>query len=151
MNWKQLIIEAKRLMAESGSVAFDRAKVLCQLYTDSDFIADCDQRKVNAEDELDGLCDGLNLTFMELREMLGHYPRKQQWQSGRLRKMYDEMTEAIRKSNPRGVRQPKPEVVSLREKIKELQSQLSQALTENRKLRHELQRVKKTIESLELV
>lgn len=149
MNWKEMIVEAKRLMSVAGNLAFERATVLVALYNDNEFRADCAQRRVNPEDELDALADGINASFLELRELLVHYPSKGQWSAGRLRLMYDKMVKDIRTvrdaTKPRDTR---PEVDKLREQIRLLQKELVAAKRENINLKRQLKKLRELLEPI---
>ena len=86
---------AKAMMGESGVGAFDRAKLLIEVFDDVDWRAKCgslDDFGLGAilDDYLNDLC----LRFHDLRQMVEFYPKRGQWSLGRLADMYDGMKEA---------------------------------------------------------
>lgn len=88
--WKRLMLEARELMGQAGGVAYDRVVLLIQVFDDQDFKVDAgDDHK--ASHRLDELLGDLCLDFLEARQLLRHYPDRDTWASGRLRKMYDDM------------------------------------------------------------
>ncbi len=74
---------------------YDRATLLSQVFGDPAFLADCSEDQGEAADRLDEYANDLCLTFLELRQLLKHFPKRAQWKSGKIRRMYDEMVQAI--------------------------------------------------------
>lgn len=95
-GYKQLILKARELMGKAGLIAFDRAKLLCQIFEDRDFRADLG----NADDfkcaeTLDELCGDLSLKFLRLKQLVEHFPERKQWASGNLERMLAEMLASV--------------------------------------------------------
>lgn len=108
MNWKQLLIEAKELMGQSGCAAFDRAVKLAAVYRDPEFTADCDRDRTVPSDRLSEFTNDLCLNFLELLALLEKYPERQQWATGKLRQMYDVMMRDAMQANRTKFRQSSP-------------------------------------------
>lgn len=97
MSYKQLLIEAKKLHGKAGLGAYQRAKILVQVFDDRDFRADHGNLDdFQAADLLSEHVSDLCLGFLELRAMLAHFPSEADWKNGNLRRMHAEMLEANR-------------------------------------------------------
>lgn len=76
-GWKKLWVEAQALMGQAGLLAYDRAKLLCQLFDAADFRADHpgeDDSKLGTH--LDRLCGDLMIGFFDLRQLYLHFPQR---------------------------------------------------------------------------
>jgi len=88
-SWKRLLTEAETLRGKSGLAAHRRARILCTLYDDADFLAErCGNDRDAMIEVLDELTEDLALSFAELRAMLVHFPHNKDWADGRLTTLY---------------------------------------------------------------
>lgn len=94
MNWKEQLIHARSLMGKAGVIAYDRAVVLKEVFENDDFRADSGD-DMRSSRRLDEYVNDLCLTFLDLLQLLKHYPTRKQWASGKLRSMYDAMTRQV--------------------------------------------------------
>lgn len=93
-GYKKLLLKAKELMGQAGLLAFDRAKLLTEVFNDRDFRADlgnADDWK--AADALNEFCRDLALKFDRLRQLIEHFPDRGQWATGDLEGMLARMIE----------------------------------------------------------
>jgi hypothetical protein len=107
------LIDVREMRGESGENAFRRACILCDVWNNEQFRDDTDFAA--SDDEamaiLDEHCEDLCLSFLELRQLLAHFPDQPEWQDGRLRSMYEQMRSEVsakqkseRDSRPQGTR-----------------------------------------------
>lgn len=146
-GYKKLLIEAEQLRGQAGEAAFKRITLLVAVFDDHDFrhdLGNVDPEKMG--EHLDAYLEDLFLKFFQLREMLATYPKQDQWATGRLRRMYDEMLD--KRSQPE--KQEKKsrasatvaEVEKLKSDIKRLRTQLAQANNRIAELESENSRLK---------
>ena len=166
-NWKQLLIKVRELVGEAGVAVYDRATLLSQVFGDLAFVADCNEDQGKAADRLDEYTNDLCLTFLELRQLLKHFPKRAQWKSGKIRRMYDEMVQAIvvnqtRRApalrsdvdsnsvgRPQGGEQagsPQVPIATEQSELDRLRSLVKTLQKENRDLRRTLTKLRNTLE-----
>jgi len=91
-NYKTILLEVQRLRSRAGSTAHKRAKLLCAVFNDTVFRADCGNvDDFRAADILDSYIDDLCLGFLDLKALLEYYPAKRHWREGRLHRMFQTM------------------------------------------------------------
>ena len=140
-NYKQLLIQASELRTTAGKSAWKRATILCQVFDDSAFRADCGNiDDFRAAAILDDYVEDLCLGFFELRAMLKRFPKQGQWREGRLLRMYQEVLKDNDKSSPE--RLPR---VPTAETKKELAKQLEVARQEKARIESERKTVEETL------
>ncbi|HSV27554.1 MAG TPA: hypothetical protein VLH60_06650 [Sedimentisphaerales bacterium] len=94
-SYKALLIEARKLRGRSGLAAYRRAKLLCQVFEDRNFRADCGNLDdFRAAAVLDEYLEDLCVSFLDIRRMLRHFPKPKAWQEGRLSRLYNDMLKA---------------------------------------------------------
>lgn len=89
-NFKELLLEARKLRGKSGENAWKRAKILCQIFEDRDFrdsVGAVDDFK--AAEMLNAEVEDLCLTFLQLRQIFIEFPKKSDWADGRLKTLYE--------------------------------------------------------------
>jgi chromosome segregation ATPase len=95
-SWKKLLGEAESLRGQSGLMAYRRARIVTELYEDSDFRLEHLLSSDDAVDEaLDGLVEDLCLTAAQLRTMLSEFPDESAWADGKLRSLYEQVEERL--------------------------------------------------------
>lgn len=98
-GYKQALVKAAEMRGQSGCAAYDRGKVLCDVFSDRDFRADTGVIDDHAAAAiLDDYVQDLCVSFLELRAMIQFAPDRARWQNGKLRELHDEMMEAHRAS-----------------------------------------------------
>jgi len=133
-GYKTLLLNARKLRGKSGVKAFDRASILCTVFDDGEFRQDCGNLDdFRAAELLDEYVEDLALGFLDLRAMLAHYPRRQQWADGRLSKMLREMVKATETALPSAARPPRMAIAETR---KQLEQQLEEARREKAKIEY---------------
>jgi hypothetical protein len=100
-DYKTLLLEARRLRGRNGVAAYRRAKILCQVFDDIQFRADC----CNVDDFaaaaiLDEYVEDLCLSFLDLRRTLQRFPKIADWKDGRLARLFRETTKVDRQDRP---------------------------------------------------
>jgi hypothetical protein len=152
-TYKNLLLEAKDLRQRSGDNAYRRITLLVKVYQDPDFRSDHhmfdDDKLLSILDEyVDDLC----ATFYELKLILDHFPKKEQWADGKLYQMLQKVLDANaaknRASKTEGAQPTTPKkredpyAVARREKarmsaiIDELMERIKQLEAENDHLRN---------------
>lgn len=97
-GYKQLLLEAKSMRQSAGSNAYDRAVILMKVFDDREFRADNGNVDDFAlADVLDAYCEDLSFGFLDLKALIEHFPQREQWSDGLLRRMYTEMLDAREK------------------------------------------------------
>lgn len=116
-NYKALLKQVIDLRGKGGANAFRRAKILVEVYEQSDFIEqECRGNALDAERKLDDYVQDLCLSFMELRDMLKHFRRSGEWKGGRLKAMHREMLNAKQAARMRQAPKPRPSGLPARER-----------------------------------
>jgi len=132
MAYKMQLLEARKLRGKSGVKAFDRAKILCAVFDDDEFRAECGNLDdFRAAALLDEYVDDLAVGFLDLRAMYKYYPRRSSWREGRLGKMLREMLRA----NETVIPAARPPRVATAETRKQLTQQLEEARREKARLK----------------
>ena len=135
-GYKAKLIEARRLRGKSGRSAYTRAKLLCEIFDDADFRADCGNiDDARAADILDDYIDDLCLRFFDLRNLLEYYPKQSQWRDGKLNKMYQAM---LAEKEKQSIKWRPPRTKTVSEKSKAALEQNLEAA------RHEVARIRFT-------
>lgn len=93
-GYKKKLLQCKELRGEAGFTAYERARLLVDVFDDRDFRADLgnvdDWKAAKALDEyVEDLC----IKFLGLRAMLEHFPRKDEWKEGKLATMYQQVVD----------------------------------------------------------
>lgn len=100
-GYKQLLIEARKLRGRSGLQAYRRAKLLCQVFDDLDFRADCGNLDdFQAAAILDEYVEDLCVSFLDLRRILHRFPKPKAWSEGRLTRLYNEAMKIDEQEKP---------------------------------------------------
>lgn len=162
-TYKDRLLKAKELRSESGANAFDRVALLVEVFNDRDFRLDCGNvDDFRAAETLDAYVDDLCRDFLELKQMIEFYPKREQWSDGKLNTMHRAMMQAIEERNASersqagNKRKPKQQeftqadynslllraenAVSMR---KQIQQQCDRLQAENRDLKAENERLRK--------
>lgn len=117
-GYKQKLLAAKQMMGQSGLAIYDRLLLLVEVYNDKDFRTDhgnIDDFK--AAEIMDGyFSDLFGLGFLQLRSMLEHYPERKQWETGRLRIMWNDILKTKQAADAK-VNERKPVKVAVRERV----------------------------------
>lgn len=91
-SWKSLITEARRLTKDNGRHAYRCAEICRTLLADKEFMdVECGHKPDEADARLDDIADRFNFSSYELRQMLDHFPNADDWQTGKLRSLYNRM------------------------------------------------------------
>ena len=151
--YKKLLIEALALRAQGGKSAYQRAKLLVQVYQDRDFRAEAGNvDDFRAAEVLDEYVEDLALQFLELKSMIEHFPKESQWGEGKLRSMYREVMEAGGEPEREVQRRHKitlEQYAELEEKWKKELARNRQLQKENVQLKSELDQVQTRLRRLE--
>jgi len=91
-EWKKLLEQAAQLQQQNGEAVYDRIRILNTVFEDEEFRADSGVvDDFAAASILDRYVEDLCRSFLEFRSMLAFYPKKSDWETGRLQTMYNEM------------------------------------------------------------
>jgi len=152
-GYKKLLIEALALRAQGGKSAYQRAKLLVQVYQDRDFRAEAGNvDDFRAAEVLDEYVEDLALQFLELKSMIEHFPKESQWDEGKLRSMYKEVMEAGGEPEREVQRRHKitlEQYAEMEEKWKKELARNRQLQKENAQLKSELDQVQTRLRRLE--
>ena len=76
-GYRKLLLEASELRAQGGRSAYQRTKLLVQVFKDRDFRAEAGNvDDFRAAEVLDEYVEDLALSFLELRAMYEHFPKE---------------------------------------------------------------------------
>lgn len=160
-GYKKLLIEAKRLVGQAGLAAYDRATLLNKVFEDPAFRADTGAVDDYALGEvLDAYVSDLAVDFMELKNLLDHFPNREAWGTGNLKRMRVEMIAARREAS-RAEREQAGETITrtrrTHQEFKELEHekdvaerQLESSRRDNESLVQEVARLKKEAADLRI-
>jgi hypothetical protein len=145
--YKKLLEQAAQLRGQGGVGAFKRTKLLVEVFDDRDFRLDngnIDDFKCAAI--LDTYVEDLALQFFDLRAMLEVFPKRSDWEQGKLRTMH----QTVQDRRPRPERAVKPrkcatvaEVAALKDENKRLKAQLAAAQKRIKELQEENTRLRR--------
>ena len=95
--YKRRLLKARELRKYAAGKNYDRTKLLVAVFDDREFRAD----NGNADDLaaaaiLDAEIEDLGLEFLQARALLEYFPDRQQWASGLLVNMYQELLDGKR-------------------------------------------------------
>lgn len=104
-GYKLLLIRARELTVQGGARALERAELLCAVFDDADFRAECGGTDDVLAGVLDDYCEDLCLSFLQLRGLLGYFGADGEcWKTGKLRTGYERMLH----ERPRGPAAARP-------------------------------------------
>lgn len=145
-NYKQLIIQAREMRGQSGLSAYDRAKILVDVFNDRDFRTDVGNvDDFGAADALDQYVDDLCVSFLQLKAMFEHFPNREQWKEGMLFQMHAEVIEKGKQAPEGPTRTRKSVTTKEYEKVVE---EKQAASTRAEYLNKELEAARKRIDEL---
>ncbi len=159
-TYKKLLLKCLALRKQGGKSAFERTKLLVSVFENQEFRLDNgnldDFKLAEVLDQYveDVFLDEENV-FLKLKAMLDHFPNESQWESGKLRTMYNEMLESrllpTKEVKPRKaaslaqvadlknqLRQEKARNLRLQKENNDLQNKLQEALCEIERLKRQL-------------
>jgi len=113
-SWKSLLTEARRLTKNNGPNAYRCAEICKALLADKAFMdEECGGKPDDADARLDDIADRFNFSSHELIKMLEHVPDAADWQTGKLRSLYNRMCRDVeaaqRRANMERAQQPREE------------------------------------------
>jgi hypothetical protein len=158
-RWKELLGKADCLNGQSNGIAYDRIKLLVEIYNDLDYRSDmAAQYQVDAasDDQLVALLDERlandlgafwDQPFHEGRAMLDLFPERSTWVSGKIRDLHAQMLEKATETDRTETRNRphykaetaklKDENAELRDKVKVIETQTAKVESEIETLRRE--------------
>lgn len=139
-TWSQKLAETRHLKSKGAALVYDRVKLYQEIYRDDEYIADCDQREVNPEDELNEECGDLCCGVLVLFQVLKTFPAKDEWQRRRLEHMVAEVVE-----------RNKRERTATANNRKAWKTMYEEAISEARRLQRENELLTARLEELERV
>ena len=105
-GYKQKLIVASQMQAQTKGSIYDRVKILNEVFEDRDFRAEAGNLDdFKADDHLSRYVNDTGFSFLQLRAILEHFPDRAAWEQGLLAEMYDEMRDAKARRN-RAEREP---------------------------------------------
>ncbi len=152
-GYKKLLSEALALRTQGGKSAYQRTKILVQVFLNRDFRAEAGNvDDGRAAEVLDEYVEDLALRFLELKAMYEYFPKDSQWSEGKLRSMYKEVMEAGAQP-PREVQRRHKitleQYAELEAKWKKELARVQQLRKENTQLRSELDQIQTRLRKYE--
>lgn len=152
-GYKRLLLEALELRGQGGKSAYQRTKLLVQVFLDREFRAEAGNvDDFRAAEVLDEYVEDLALRFLELKAMVEHFPREKDWSEGKLRTMYKTVMEAGGQPEREIQRRHKitlEQYAELEDKWKKELARNRQLQKENAQLRSELDQVQTRLRKLD--
>lgn len=142
--WKQKLIKAEDMRQSSVASIYDRAKLLNDVFDDTEFRDDNNLDDLRAAEVLDSYLTDVAASFLELRSVLEMFPNRDQWAQRDLKKMIAEMMDRKASEAPadtgavRRKRVTRADFEALEQERDELAARVEQLLAENRELRDQL-------------
>lgn len=181
-GYKALLLKCQELRGQAGAAAYDRAKMLVQVFDSQAWRADASPKAGQLLDDLDAgrlldaYVEDLALGFLDLRAMLEHFPEREQWAQGLLKRMHAEMLAAretteeqparkrsvVTKQELEAVENERDhlkaradyltrDIAEVKDELKEARQQVKSLEAENRQLRESLARADGRISELERI
>lgn len=139
-KWGRKLAKARQLRSEGAGLVYDRVKLLCEVYSDAEFIEHCRGLDQNPEDILDDEVGDLCANFLTLRAVLDHFPDRESWEGERLDVMVAKIRE--KEQEERAARRPQDTPrMSWKERAQGLEK-------ENDRLKGELARLQTSFDAL---
>lgn len=105
-GWQRMWEQAKTLTGQAGLAAYDRAKLLTAIFNDTKFRdAHPTEDDHQLGDRLNELCEDLAMKFWRLKQLVEHFPAREQWAEGKLETMLATMLAERKAASDEG-RQP---------------------------------------------
>jgi len=149
-KWQTMMKKVDGLIGTSNGNLFERAKLLVAIWNDGEFLAFHNGDVDKAEESLNSKLGDYGLTIFDVKAMLGEFPNKAEWESGKLREMLATSLEAEdsrRKENsrPRAERKspvPRKEFEQVQKTLQATQARVESMGDENARLREENARLR---------
>jgi hypothetical protein len=126
--WKKKLIQAEGLTGNLGRTVYQRTKLLVEVFDDAEFRAEAGCRDdIKAADFLtDKYCGGVALHFLDLRDMLMHFPEESMWEKADFYEMHGQVIEArdAKKAAEEGRKPPQKRHVVTRREFDQVKQQL---------------------------
>jgi hypothetical protein len=93
--WKQKLLQARQMRDNARAAAYDRVRLLSEVYEDSEFRLEFGNRsteKIAAI--LDDYVDDLDYDFLELHAVLRHFPDRADWEKTKISRLYQQVVDA---------------------------------------------------------
>ena len=90
MGYAMKLKEVEKLVGKSNATLFDRVKILCEVYSDPEFMAFHSERPDAAEEHLDSYLGDYGISFADARLMLRYFSTRREWETGNIRQMLGE-------------------------------------------------------------
>ena len=152
-GYKKLLLEALELRGQGGKSAYQRTKLLVQVFQNREFRAEAGNvDDFRAAEVLDEYVEDLALRFLELKAMIEHFPKERDWSEGKLRSMYKTVMEAGSAPEREIQRRHKislQQYAELEEKYKKELARNRQLQKQNAQLKSELDQVQTRLRRLE--
>jgi cell division protein FtsB len=88
-NYKTLLVSARKLKGKTQILLFQRVAILCQVFDDQQFRADCGAADdFAAGAALDSELDDTGFEFLQLRAVIQRFPAAEDWSKSTLATMY---------------------------------------------------------------
>jgi hypothetical protein len=97
-SWRQRITKLETLTKGNGQSAWETAQELRELWKDREFLADkdaCNGVLDEMASKLSVYADRFGFNLNEMIQMIDHFPDAKDWQTGRLRSLYNETCKLI--------------------------------------------------------
>lgn len=78
-NWRVAMDNQRKLKKKGAEVLYDRVALCIQCYGDDEFREWCDEQGTNEIDYLDDELSDTAASFLTLRAVMEHHPKKDEW------------------------------------------------------------------------
>jgi len=153
-KWQLVLKDVDKLIGSSNGSLFDRSKLLVAVWSDGDYLAhhkgDVDAAEVMLNEKL----GDYGLTIFDVKTMLAEFPKREQWETGKLRAMLAEALAAEdsrreTRESPKVERKgpvPRKEFEQLQKIVENSESRIESISAENARLREENSQLRMKLE-----
>ena len=153
-SWKQLLIEANSLTSNNGKNAYRTAQIIKQLVDDKQFLSESCKGSLDDRDSKLAVFSGrFAVGVHDMLAMLNHFPKTEDWKSGRLDLLRDKAATAMiaaeraTRSDKGGSHKTSPS--DPKKQLAELRKKYTAALRECTKLRREKNNLQRKVDKFE--
>ncbi len=96
-KWESKMNEQREMKKKGAAVLYHRVKLLVECYDDKQFLAWCDESRIDALDYLDRELEDTVSDFLSLRAVYEQFGKEEDWQRLGVRAMIAEVLDCSRK------------------------------------------------------
>jgi len=145
--WKQKLLQAREMRDNARAIAYDRVKLLMEVYDDADFRLEYGNRSTEKLAAiLDDYVDDLDYDFLDLAAVMRQFPNREDWQTTKLSRLYQQMIDAGKRQAAEDrppQRRTAPTPTQLKQENETLQHKLAEEQAKRRQAEQRLDAIRR--------